>query len=503
VNDRPRINRILISIGAATALALPAAAAAATRDDQPPAQAAKRAAADELIVGFEQGADAADRARAARKVAATAREALVRGHGDAAVDRLELRAGAAEQRAIATLENDPAVAYAEPNWILTKAADSSDPYFTGGNLWGMYGDKSPTPYAGPSNAFGSQAAEAWADGYTGSEQVVVGVIDEGIMADNTVRTGVDSKWRTHPDLDGNVWTNPNDAKDGINNDGNRDRSGPVQYTDDVHGWDFVHNDNSVFDGNPPADYTTDEHGTHVAGTIGAEGTPVGTPGAQGVVGVNWDVQYVSGKFLGPNGGTTANAIRAVDYMTDLKGRGANVVATNNSWGGGGYSQGLHDAIIRGAKAGILFVAAAGNSGRDNNKRAHYPSNYSTTNGTSTESGAGYDAVIAVAAINSTGGRPSWSNYGRTTVDLGAPGNAINSTVPPDSSGTAYWSFSGTSMATPHVTGAAALYASRYPGATALQIRNAILGTTVFTSSLNGRVATNGRLNVSAALGRAP
>jgi subtilisin family serine protease len=503
VNHRPRINRLLLLIGAVTALVLPAASAAASRGDEPP-QAPKRAAADELIVGFEPGADAADRARAARKVSATGREALVRGRGDAAVDRLELRGGSSESRAIATLEADPAVAYAEPNWILTKAADSNDPYFTGNNLWGMYGDKTPTSYTGPSNGFGSQAAEAWADGYTGSDQVVVGVIDEGIMADNTIRTGVDPKWRTHPDLDGNVWTNPNDPVgdangDGdSNDDGNRDRSGPVQYTDDVHGWDFVGNDNTIFDGNPPGDYTTDEHGTHVAGTIGAEGG-----NAQGVVGVNWDVEYVSGKFLGPNGGTTANAIRAVDYMTDLKARGANVVATNNSWGGGGYSQGLHDAIIRGAKAGILFVAAAGNDGRDNNRRANYPSNYSTTNGTSTESGAGYDAVIAVAAINKTGGRPRWSNYGRTTVDLGAPGDAINSTVPPDGGGTAYWSFSGTSMATPHVTGAAALYASRYPSATAAQIRSAILGTTVFTSSLDGRVATNGRLNASAALAKAP
>lgn len=436
-------------------------------------------------MGFEAGATANDRARAAAKVSAVDREPVVRGKGRTAVDLVELRRGASKARAIQVLDSDPAVAYAEPNWLLVKLADSNDPYFTGNQLWGMYGDKTPTSYTGPTNKYGSQAAESWARGETGSADVVVGVIDEGIMY-------------SHPDLDANVWTNPNDPVNGVNDDGNGDRNGSVQYTDDVHGWDFYHDDNTVFDGNPPTDFTTDEHGTHVTGTIGAEGG-----NAEGVAGVNWNVRYVSGKFLGPDGGYTDDAIRAVDYMTDLKSRGVDIVATNNSWGGGGYSQGLHDAIIRGAKAGILFVAAAGNSGSNNDRRASYPSNYNTTKGTSTESAATYDAVIAVAAINSSGGRPYWSSYGRTTVDLGAPGNAVNSTVPPDSSGTAYWSFSGTSMATPHVTGTAALYASKYPSASALQIRNAILGTTVYTSSLNGRVVTNGRLNTSAALLKAP
>jgi subtilisin family serine protease len=338
----------------------------------------------------------------------------------------------------------------------------------------MYGDRSPLR----TNPYGSQAGEAWNAGFTGSSNVVVGVIDEGVMVN-------------HADLSANVWRNPGEPVDGVDNDGNG-------YVDDVNGWDFANNDGTVFDGNPPSDYTTDEHGTHVSGTIGADSN--GT----GVAGVNWDVQIVSGKFLGANGGTTADAVEAVTYMTDLKTqRGVNLAATNNSWGGGGYSQALHDAIIRGAKADILFVAAAGNEHNNNDRYASYPANYSTATGTSTESGAGYDAVISVAAINSSGGKPGFSNYGYRTVDLGAPGVAVQSTVPFDSAGHQYWAFDGTSMAAPHVTGAAALYKSRYPGATARQIRAAILGSTIRTNSMANRTVTGGRLDVATALARTP
>ena len=154
------------------------------------------------------------------------------------------------------------------------------------------------------------------------------------------------------------------------------------------------------------------HGTHVAGTIGARAN-----NGTGVVGVNWDVKIISTKFLAANGGTISNAIRALDYITDLKRRGvANIVATNNSWGGGGFSQALLDAINRGGDQNILFIAAAGNSGADNNTVASYPSNYVCNN-----AGArNWDCVIAVAAINSTGAKSSFSSFGSTTVDIGAP-----------------------------------------------------------------------------------
>lgn len=351
------------------------------------------------------------------------------------------------------LAQNPAVEYAEPNWIHTIEATATDPYYTNGSLWGMYGAGTS-----PANQYGSNAAAAWAAGYTGSSTVYVGIIDEGIQL-------------THPDLSGQVWTNPWDANDGVDNDGNG-------YVDDINGWDFAANDKTIYDGGNRG--RSDDHGTHVSGTIG------GKMNGAGVTGMNWNVRLISGKFLGATGGTSANAVKAVDYFTDLKTRhGLNIVATNNSWGGGGYSQALYDAISRSNNVGILFIAAAGNSGTNNDTTASYPSNYDLPN------------VIAVAAISNTGALASFSQYGATTVDIGAPGVGIFSST----AFNLYESYNGTSMATPHVTGAAALYASTHPGATAAQIKNALLSSAVPTASLAGKTTTGGRLDVFAALSR--
>ncbi len=361
------------------------------------------------------------------------------------------------RQAIEALKNHPAVEFAEPNWIYSHQDSPSDLYFVNGSLWGMYGDQ-----LSPVNQFGSQADEAWFAGYTGDSSVVVGVIDQGIQF-------------THPDLQPNIWTNPYDLPNGVDDDGNG-------YIDDTHGWNCF-NDNNVI-------YTAgaDAHGTHVSGTIGA----VANNG--GVVGINWHVSIISGKFLGPNGGSTADAIEAVDYFTNLKIKHSelNIVALNNSWGGAGFSQALLDAIVRAAQQDILFVAAAGNGdwrGRAINTDASpfYPACYNTF------AGAGYDSVISVTAIASGGGKASWANYGATTVDLGAPGVGIWSTVPTD---TYAGDWSGTSMATPHVTGAIALYASTHPGATAAETKNAILGSATPTASLAGKTVTGGRLDLS-------
>lgn len=363
-----------------------------------------------------------------------------------------------------TMRSMADVEYAEPNYIYTHDTASNDTYYTNGSLWGMYGDATS-----PANLYGSQAGEAWAANHTGSVTVVVGIIDEGIQVE-------------HPDLNANIWVNPYDPIDGIDNDGNG-------YVDDINGWDFDGNNNTVYDGGPRG--SLDKHGTHVAGTIGARSN------ITGVVGVNWNVKMISCKFLGRRGGTTANAIKAVDYLTDLKTRhGIDLVASNNSWGGGGSSQALLEAIARGAKANILFIAAAGNGGSDgvgddNDKVATYPSNYNT-NGVL---GATFDAVIAVASITLSGAKSSFSNYGATTVDLGAPGSGINSTLPPNT----YGSYSGTSMATPHVTGGAALRAA-HSGDRSSVLKNTILtaARNTNTSSLSGStsVETKGRLNVS-------
>lgn len=340
------------------------------------------------------------------------------------------------------------VEFVEPNFIYQHTAIADDTYFSNGSLWGM---------GNTSSIYGSNAATAWAAGKTGSRAVYIGIIDEGVMNE-------------HEDLIGNFAVNPFEvAGNGQDDDGNG-------LIDDVNGWDFAGNNNTIFDG------ATDDHGTHVAGTIGAIAN-----NGKGVVGVNWNVSLLSAKFLGSRGGTTANAIKAIDYFTDLKNKGLNIVATNNSWGGGGFSQSLQDAIERANTANVLFIAAAGNSTINIDASASYPAAYPNAN------------IIAVAALNSNGTIASYSNYGATKVDIGAPGSGIWSTIPKSVKGkiiSSYASYNGTSMATPHVSGACALYASIYPGSTAAAIKNAILGSATPTSSLSGKTLTGGRLNVS-------
>ncbi|MBW3625278.1 MAG: S8 family serine peptidase [Armatimonadetes bacterium] len=427
---------------------------------------------NELLIKFKEGVTEAQKNSVLHRVSARLQERVhtpaMEQRGESGIARISVPG--AVPNAIQQLRPHPFVAYVEPNWILKHRAASNDPGYTRGYLWGLYGDATEV---GLRNAYGSQAGEAWAAGHTGSKEVYVGVIDEGMQV-------------THPDLQANVWTNPFDPIGDANGDGNPDDDGNG-YMDDRHGWDFYNSDNTVYDTGQ------DDHGTHVAGTIGA----VGGNGV-GVVGVNWDVTLISAKFLGVDGGTTLDAIKAIDYFTDLKARhGLNIVALNNSWGGGDYSQALHDAILRAAKAEILFIVAAGNGdedriGDDNDTIPDYPGSYSTLQGTTTEAAATYDAVVSVAAIDANGALASFSNYGRQTVELGAPGVGITSTLPSN----AYGTYSGTSMAAPHVTGAAALFASTHSGATAAEIREALLNSTLPTDSLVNRTVTGGRLDLS-------
>lgn len=417
--------------------------------------------AGELLVQFKAGSTDNDKTSALRGIDAEKLEVVLSakkrsdGRGDLVL--IHHKSNFSSQAAVNAIMNDPSVEFAEPNWIYTHQATSNDTYYTSGQLWGMYG-----ALTSPANQYGSNAAAAWANYNIGSTSVYVGIIDEGIQL-------------THTDLSGQVWVNPYDAMDGVDNDGNG-------YVDDTNGWDFAGNDRSIYDGGRKG--SQDDHGTHVSGTIGAKGG-----NSTGVVGVNWNITLISAKFLGRNGGTTSNAVKAIDYITDLKTRhGLNIVATNNSWGGGGFSQALQDAIERANVANILFVAAAGNGGSDgigdnNDVVPNYPSNYPNAN------------IIAVASITSTGGISSFSNYGPTTVDIGAPGGGVYSTTAFNT----YSSYSGTSMATPHVTGAAALYASTHPGASAAQIKNAILSSAVPTASLSGKIGTGGRLDANSAL----
>lgn len=301
------------------------------------------------------------------------------------------------------ISSHPAVKYAEPNYILRAIGMPDDPRFP--ELWGMHN----TGQTGGVADADIDAPEAW-DVTTGSSDVIIGVID----------TGVDYN---HPDLQANMWVNPGEIPgNGIDDDGN----GVI---DDVHGFSSANNNGDPMDGNG--------HGTHVSGTIGAKGN-----NGLGVVGVNWDVKIIGCQFLTPAGtGSTADAIACIDYMTDLKvNHGVDIKATNNSWGGGGFSQALKDSIEAAGEAGILFLAAAGNDTSDNDVSPHYPSNYES------------DIVMSIASTDSSDGISWFSNWGATSVDMAAPGSAILSTVP----GGGYESYSGTSMATPMVTGVAAL-----------------------------------------------
>ena len=440
-----------------SALLHPLSAQPATLVDLPP-----NAVAGELIVKFKKGASDAEIQHGLKlgklKPKRHLHTEMMQQRGENGLILTETEDAVDE--VVKRLKKNPSVDYAEPNLRYQHHSTSNDPYVGAGYLWGLYGDS-----GSPMNAFGSQALEAWNAGHTGTNGVTVAVIDEGIDV-------------AHAELAPNIWKNPFDPADGLDNDGNG-------YTDDIHGWDFAGNKNVVFDP------SGDSHGTHVAGTIGAQGG-----NGIGIAGVNWDVTIIASKFLGADGGTTLDAVEAIDYLVALKNRHRiNLVAINASWGGAGYSQALHDAIIRAAKAGILFVAAAGNDGLNNDLYGSYPANLDTRRGTSTESAASYDAVISVGAIDKSGALASFSNYGSTNVDLAAPGVEILSAYP-----NGYLGYmDGTSMATPHVTGAVALYASTHPGATAQSIRTAILNAATLTPSLTGKCVTGARLNIGSVI----
>lgn len=407
----------------------------------------------DIIVAYKASATAGQMDRARKSVGALKVERITRFDR---VDLVRIPAGADHSRALGILRRDPAARFAEPNWIHTHDGTvPNDPSF--GQLWSLNNVGQPINDS-PGSVVDADidAPEAW-DRNTGSGTVFVGVIDQGIDIN-------------HQDLVG-VVGNPGEVADGLDNDGNG-------FVDDVYGWDFVNDDNTVYDGHGPKETLADSHGTHVSGTIGA----VGNNGA-GVVGVNWSVRLISAKFLGVAGGTTADAIKAVDYFTDLKARGVNIVATNNSWGGGGFSQALRDAIERAGAADILFVAAAGNSSSDNDVTPHYPSSYDNA------------SIVAVASFNRFDALSGFSSFGATSVDVAAPGSTVLSTTPRNT----YSYFSGTSMATPHVSGLCALLKSQNSRMSAASIKGRIMSTVVPTPALAGKCLSGGRINAYRAL----
>ncbi|HYN44928.1 MAG TPA: NosD domain-containing protein [Candidatus Limnocylindrales bacterium] len=329
---------------------------------------------------------------------------------------------------------------AEPNYRVKALKTPNDPRFN--ELWGMNntGQTGGTPDAD------IDAPQAW-DISTGSKEVIVAVID----------TGVD---HTHEDLAGNMWANPGEIPgNGLDDDKNG-------FIDDYYGWDFAYKDNDPIDG--------DSHGTHVSGTIGGVGN-----NGKGVAGVSWNVRIMAVKFLDDSGsGYDSDAIDAINYATMM---GADIMS--NSWGGGGYSSALEAAIQAADNAGILFIAAAGNDADNTDQYPFYPAGYDVPN------------VMSIAATDKNDNLADFSNYGHSTVDIGAPGVDILSSVP----GNAYASYSGTSMAAPHVSGAAALLKAFNPSLTHLEIKDILMNSVDPLPSLYGKTATGGRLNIQKAI----
>jgi subtilisin family serine protease len=325
----------------------------------------------------------------------------------------------------------------------------NDPSF--GQLWGLQNEGLNSEGVADADI---DAPEAWSI-TTGSEEVVVAVID----------TGVDP---THPDLAANMWVNDGEiAGNGVDDDGNG-------YIDDIHGI------NAITDSGDPMD--DHYHGTHVAGTIAASGD-----NNVGVVGVSWRSKIMALKFLSASGsGHISDAIKCLNYAVKMKTEyGVNIKLTNNSWGGGGSSELFQQALNASAAADILFVAAAGNNGGNNDSIPSYPSSYDS------------DHVIAVAATDRYDNLAYFSQFGQTSVDLGAPGVDIHSTSP----GSTYRTLSGTSMAAPHVSGVLALMASASPNATGLEHKQGLLSSVEPIASLAGKTLTGGRLNAALALGK--
>ena len=392
--------------------------------------------------------------------------------------RLARVAAADTERAIEELRARPDVIYAEPNYIRYATRTPDDPRYP--EMWGLKNTGQLSTSGGNPGMPGNdiRAEQGW-DITTGSKDVVVGIIDEGIDIN-------------HEDLSANIWTNPGETpNNGVDDDANG-------FVDDVNGWDFAHNDNTVFDYTEPtyppsSNYSgdVDDHGTHVAGTIGAQGN-----NGKGVVGVNWQVSLMSLKFLtGPEGsGTSADLLKAYGYAKAMRelwsssggSRGANIRVLNNSYGGGGFSQAELEAIRGLADAGILFVVAAGNEGRNNDMFPTYPSSYISSN------------VISVAASAGGGYRANFSNFGPGTVQMTAPGEHILSTTPRNT----YKFFSGTSMATPHVAGSAALLCAAFPDISMSKLRSSLLYSGYVTNwqySYNFPISTGRSADVSSAL----
>ena len=392
----------------------------------------------DLLVKFKPGTTNGQRQAALVRAGAKLRKRFAR----TGIEHLELAADA-PSTALETLQADPSVLYAQPNYIRQAVAGApNDPAWTNHTLWGL------TRISAPS---------AWAAFPPAARDVVVAVIDTGI------------NYR-HADLAASVWRNRGEvAGNGMDDDGNG-------YVDDVYGIDTLNQDSDPFDDNG--------HGTHTAGTIGAQGD-----NGIGALGVAWSPQVLSCKFLDSGGsGTDAAAIACFEYLIDLKvNRGVNIRVANNSWGSlrnpnAPFPYALRDTIDSAGQAGIISVFAAGNDGVNDDATPFDPASFSSP------------SIVSVAASDENDARAAFSNFGATAVDLAAPGTNIYSTY-----GDGYAYSSGTSMAAPHVSGALALMVSHNPALTVPALKSVLLASADRLPQWTGVTVTGARLNVFAAL----
>jgi len=403
-----------------------------------------RAVADHVAVRLRPGATEDDLRALCRSAGCAVRRRLpLSGLYLVAFDAPE--PDSVERYAAALAAAGEVVRDAQPDYIMTIVWTlPDDPGF--GNLWGLHN----TGQSGGTADADIDAPEAW-DVATGSGAVVAGIVDTGIDA-------------AHPDLAANIWTNPGEIPgNGLDDDGNG-------YADDVRGWDFYQWDNNPQDGHG--------HGTHVAGTIGAAGS-----NGVGVAGVNWSIKLMALKAFGGSDGTDSDVTEAIAYATWMATNGVKVRVTNNSYGAPSSATYVYDAVAAAGDAGMLFIAAAGNTGGSIDAAPQYPASYALPH------------VIAVAATDRNDNRSSFSSYGAVSVDLGAPGSDIYSTLP----GGGYGNKSGTSMACPHVVGAAALLWDLNPDWDYARVRDALFAGVDQIASLTNKTVTHGRLNVSEAL----
>jgi len=394
---------------------------------------------DELLVKFKTGQDKSAINDQITRLGASYLETL----GDLGWSRVKLLSGKDPQAAALEFLQTGEIEAVQPNFYYHVLATPNDPQWPNAGMYGLPKISAP---------------QAW-DLSTGSSSVVVANIDTGMRY-------------THEDLAANMWTNPGEINgNGVDDDGNG-------FADDYYGYDFFFNDPNPLDEHG--------HGTHTGGTIGAAGN-----NALGVVGVNWTVRVMAIKIYNNTGlgSTSSMLVNAYNYIRMMKNRGINIRATNNSYGGCdeacGYDQATKDALDAMGNAGILNVFAAGNDGRNIETTPSFPASYTSP------------SILAVASSTSGDARSSFSNWGLASVDIAAPGSGILSTT--NGSNTSYGISSGTSMATPHVTGAAALLSAHNPSLSIASLKATLMNTADPLPAWTSLVKAGGRLNVFNAL----